>query len=78
MAKDRDLLKDSPGSDLAEEKIRKLPTGGEGWDKKMKRKRTGGTVFLRPPDGDGELKRPMHHKGSNESGSQSCDAHGLR
>ncbi|PSR98782.1 Neuron navigator 3 like, partial [Actinidia chinensis var. chinensis] len=78
VAKDRDLLKDSPGSDLVEEKIRKLPTGGEGWDKKMKRKRTGGTVFLRPPDGDGELKRPTHHKGSNESGSQSGDAHGFR
>ncbi|GFZ06009.1 hypothetical protein Acr_18g0001790 [Actinidia rufa] len=77
MAKDRDLLKDSPGSDLVETKICKLPTGGEGWDKKMKRKRSEGTGFLRPLDGDGELKRPMHHKGSNESCSQSGDAHGF-
>ncbi|XP_057463125.1 uncharacterized protein LOC130753171 isoform X2 [Actinidia eriantha] len=78
MTKDRDLLKDSPGSDLVEKKICKLPTGGEGWDKKMKRKRSEGTGFLRPLDGDGELKRPMHHKGSNESCSQSGDAHGFR
>ncbi|GFZ06013.1 hypothetical protein Acr_18g0001830 [Actinidia rufa] len=78
MAKDRDLLKDSPGSDLVETKICKLPTGGEGWDKKMKRKRSEGTGFLRPLDGDGELKRPMHHKGSNESCSQSGDTHGFR
>ncbi|RVW37001.1 hypothetical protein CK203_099625 [Vitis vinifera] len=37
MAKDRDMLKDGGvGSDLVEEKIRRLPAGGEGWDKKMK------------------------------------------
>lgn len=79
MAKDRDMLKDiSPGSDLVEEKIRRLPAGGEGWDKKMKRKRSVGTAFTRPVDSDGELKRPMHHKVSNESGLQSCDAHNFR
>ncbi|XP_028081625.1 uncharacterized protein LOC114283022 isoform X3 [Camellia sinensis] len=79
MAKDRDMLKDiSPGSDLVEEKIRRLPAGAEGWDKKMKRKRSVGTAFTRPVDSDGELKRPMHHKVSNESGLQSCDAHNFR
>ncbi|KAI9156794.1 hypothetical protein LWI28_012281 [Acer negundo] len=35
MVKDRDMLKDGGDvSDLVEEKIRRLPAGGEGWDKK--------------------------------------------
>lgn len=77
--KDRDMLKDGgETSDLVEEKIRRLPAGGEGWDKKMKRKRSVGTVFTRSVDSDGELKRVMHHKLNNESGLPSCDAQGLR
>ena len=79
MAKERDMLKDSsPSSHLVEEKIRRLPAGGEGWEKKMKRKRSVGTAFMRSVEIDGELKRPMHHKVSNESGLQSSDAHGFR
>ncbi|XP_052198916.1 uncharacterized protein LOC127806014 isoform X2 [Diospyros lotus] len=79
ITKDRDMLKDaSPGSDLVEEKIRRLPAGGEGWDKKMKRKRSVGNAFTRPLDSDGELKQPMHYKLSNESGLQSSDGHGFR
>ncbi|XP_057471533.1 uncharacterized protein LOC130760299 isoform X2 [Actinidia eriantha] len=79
MAKERDMLKDcSPSSHLVEEKIRRLPAGGEGWEKKMKRKRSVGTAFTRSVEIDGELKRPMHHKVSNESGIQSSDAHGFR
>lgn len=77
--KDRDMLKDGcETSDLVEEKIRRLPAGGEGWDKKMKRKRSVGTVFTRSVDSDGELRRVMHHKLNNESGLPSCDALGLR
>lgn len=79
IAKDRDLLKDTGGdSDLVEEKIRRLPAGGEGWDKRMKRKRSVGTVFTRPIDNDGELKRAVHHKVCSEPGLQSCDAHTSR
>ncbi|CBI18590.3 unnamed protein product, partial [Vitis vinifera] len=79
MAKDRDMLKDGGvGSDLVEEKIRRLPAGGEGWDKKMKRKRSVGAVFTRPMDSDGELKRAMHHKLNNETGLQAGDAQGIR
>ncbi|KAA8539132.1 hypothetical protein F0562_025824 [Nyssa sinensis] len=79
MAKDRDMHKDGgAGSDLVEEKIRRIPAGGEGWDKKMKRKRSVGTVFTRPIDSDGELKRAIHHKLNTEPGLQSCDAHGFR
>ncbi|XP_057979002.1 uncharacterized protein LOC131165336 isoform X2 [Malania oleifera] len=80
MGKDnRDTLKDSNAcSDPVEEKIRRLPAGGEGWDKKMKRKRSVGAGSTRPIDGDGELKRAMHHKISNEPGLQSIDPHSFR
>lgn len=79
MAKDRDLLTDSsPSSDLAEDKVRRLSAGGEGWDKKMKRKRSVGTGFTRPADIDGDLKRPLHHKISSESGLQPSDTNGFR
>ncbi|XLR45417.1 hypothetical protein S83_030077 [Arachis hypogaea] len=79
VGKDRDNMKDSSrGCDTVEEKMRKLPAGGETWDKKMKRKRSMGTFFSRSNDGEGELKRVMHLKLTNESGMQSSDAQGLR
>ncbi|KAL5735172.1 hypothetical protein ACOSP7_033033 [Xanthoceras sorbifolium] len=79
MVKDRDMLKDGGEvSDLVEEKIRRLPAGGEGWDKKMKRKRSVGTVLTRPVDNDGELKRVMHHKLNNEPGLPPCDVQSFR
>lgn len=74
MAKDRDLLKDNGGeSDMLEEKIQRLPAGGEGWDKKMKRKRSVGTVFTRPMDSNGEPKRIVQNKVVSEHGLQSND-----
>lgn len=79
MGRDRDMFKDGgEGSEMVEEKIRRLPAGAEGWEKKMKRKRSVGTVFSRPMDGDGELKRVMHPKLNSESGLQSPDAQGFR
>lgn len=79
MAKDRDLPKDSGGeSDLLEEKIQRLPAGGEGWDKKMKRKRSVGTAFTRPTDSNGEPKRAVQNKVVSEPGSQSNDTHPYR
>lgn len=78
MGKDRDTLKDGGvDSDLVEEKIRRLPAG-EGWDKKMKRKRSVGTVLMRPIDNDGDLKRVLHHKPINEPGLQGSDPHNVR
>ncbi|XP_057789312.1 uncharacterized protein LOC131006156 isoform X2 [Salvia miltiorrhiza] len=75
VTKERDLLKDrNVDSEIGEEKIRRLPAGGESWDKKMKRKRTVGTVFPRSVDNDGELKRTMHHKLTSESSLQSGDS----
>lgn len=65
-------------SDLNEEKIRRLPAGGEGWDRKMKKKRSVGTVLTKNMDRDGEIKRVMHHKFNNEPSLQSYDAQGFR
>lgn len=79
MAKDRDLLKDSGGeSDLLEEKINRLPAVGEGWDKKMKRKRSVGTAFTRPIDSNGEPKRNVQNKVVIEPGLQSNDTNPYR
>lgn len=64
----------SGGSVQGEEKIRGLPAGGEGWDKKMKRKRSVGAVVTRAMDGDRDLKRAMHQKVPNER-SRSSDTH---
>ncbi|KAK7343365.1 hypothetical protein VNO77_12041 [Canavalia gladiata] len=79
IGKDRENIKDgSKGCDVVEEKIRRLPAGGETRDRKMKRKRSMGTVFTRSIDGEGELKKVMHLRLANESGLQSSDAQGLR
>ncbi|KNA22642.1 hypothetical protein SOVF_032520 isoform B [Spinacia oleracea] len=77
LGKDKDGAKEG-SSDLGEEKIRRLPAGGEGWDKKMKRKRSVSSVFPRSVDGDGELKRTMHARLGNDSGIHSSDVHGFR
>lgn len=79
LGKDKDGAKEG-SSDLGDEKIRRLPAGGEGWDKKMKRKRSVpmSNVISRPVDGDGELKRNMHGRISNDSGIHSSDAHSFR
>ena len=79
MGKDRDIFRDGvESSDLPEEKVRRVPAGGEGWDRKMKRKRSVGSVFARFTESDGEAKRIIHHKVSNEHGLQSYDAQGFR
>ncbi|XP_076933216.1 uncharacterized protein LOC143599037 [Bidens hawaiensis] len=78
MTKDRDLLKENDGeSDNLEEKIPKFPAGGEGWDKKMKRKRSVGTVSTRSMDSNGE-KRTAQKKAASEPVLQSNDTHSYR
>ncbi|KAJ6901375.1 LOW QUALITY PROTEIN: hypothetical protein NC651_019206 [Populus alba x Populus x berolinensis] len=73
--KDRDIHREGEVSNLSEEKA----TCWRGrWDKKMKKKRSVGTVFTRTIDSDGEVKRMMHHKFNNEHGLQSYDAQGFR
>ncbi|KAH0745509.1 hypothetical protein KY285_007166 [Solanum tuberosum] len=79
IVKDRDMLKDSNAdSDMSEEKIRRLPAGGEGWDKKMKRKRSVGAVISRPSENDGEPKRMLHHRLASEPGLSPSDSPGFR
>lgn len=77
MGKDKETKDAGDGSEMGEEKIRRLPAGGEGWDRKMKRRRSVGAVFTRSVDNDGEIKRVMHHKLSNEPGVQSFDSQGF-
>nr|XP_043635419.1 uncharacterized protein LOC122606635 isoform X2 [Erigeron canadensis] len=74
MAKDGNLLDGNDGESDLFEKIRRLAAGGEGWDKKNKRKRSVGTVSTRPIDGDTLPKRAGLNKIANERGSQQRDA----
>ncbi|KAL3649735.1 hypothetical protein CASFOL_006138 [Castilleja foliolosa] len=80
VTEERDMLKDnSEDSDTAEKKIRRLPSVGEDWDKKMKRKRSVGAVFSRSVGNNQELKRNMHHKLTIETTMQASDlTHGCR
>ncbi|OVA06005.1 hypothetical protein BVC80_1707g111 [Macleaya cordata] len=74
--KERDMFRAGSGTSVqGDEKIRGLPAGGEGWDKKMKRKRSVGAVVTRAMDVDRELKRVMHQKLPNDPRSRSCDTH---
>ncbi|XP_071721715.1 uncharacterized protein [Rutidosis leptorrhynchoides] len=80
MGKEKDMPKDGgESSDLVDEKTRRLPVGGEGWDKKMKRKRSvGTTAFARNVDAEGDLKRVVHPKVNNEPVLHSSDTQILR
>lgn len=79
MGKDRDMIIDVvEGSDIVEEKIRRLPAGTETWDRKMKRKRSMSAVSTRPIDGDAKPKQVVHHKFKNESALRSSNVHDFR
>ncbi|RZC76210.1 hypothetical protein C5167_000312 [Papaver somniferum] len=77
--KDRDMLKSTSGGGSVqdEQKIRVMPAGGDGWDKRMKRKRSIGAVGNRAVDGDYEPKRAMHQKPTSDPRSRSLDPHGF-
>ncbi|KAK9170414.1 hypothetical protein Syun_002554 [Stephania yunnanensis] len=76
---DKDMVRagSGGGSVQVEEKIRGLPAAGEGWDKKMKRKRSVGTMVARAMDGDRELKRAMHPKLGSDPRPRSSEAQGF-
>lgn len=61
-----------------EEKIHRLPVGGEGWDRKMKRKRSVASVGSRVMNGEQDIKQAIQQKMSAGSKLQSCDAQALR
>ncbi|WVZ66389.1 hypothetical protein U9M48_015615 [Paspalum notatum var. saurae] len=60
-------------SGLSEDKLRGLSTGGEGWDKKMKRKRSVGTMISRAIDADRDVKSVGQHRPANEVRPRSSD-----
>ncbi|GMJ10702.1 SAGA complex subunit 1 [Hibiscus trionum] len=75
--KDGDVLPAvNGGSAQIEEKIRRLP--GEGWETKMKRKRSVAAVGNRIANAGRDIKRAMQPKMSSESKLQSCDTMGFR
>ncbi|XP_022729015.1 uncharacterized protein LOC111284573 isoform X2 [Durio zibethinus] len=75
--KDGDVLSAvNVGSVRIEEKIRRLP--GEGWETKMKRKRSVAAVGNRVTGVDRDLKRAMQLKMSSESKLRSCDTQCFR
>ncbi|CAH8282325.1 unnamed protein product [Eruca vesicaria subsp. sativa] len=58
-----------------EEKIRRLPVGGEGWETRMKRKRSVATLGNRVMNSD---QRVMQPKPTVDSKLRSCDTQNLR
>ncbi|PNT72110.1 hypothetical protein BRADI_2g39470v3 [Brachypodium distachyon] len=62
---------------ISEDKLRGLSTGGEGWEKKLKRKRSLGTMLNRH-DADGVVKSVGQHKPANEAPPCSSDGLALR
>lgn len=77
--KDGDAFPSINGSAVrGEEKIRRLPAGGEGWDMKMKKKRSAGIVGNRIANADRDMKRAMQQKINAESKLRGGDAQGYR
>ncbi|XP_068658544.1 uncharacterized protein [Aristolochia californica] len=77
--KERDTSRAGNGGPVpVEDKIRGLPAGGDGWDKKMKRKRSVGLVVTRAMDGDRDSKRGMTQRLNNEARPRSTEGHGFR
>ncbi|XWS71471.1 hypothetical protein CRYUN_Cryun03dG0140700 [Craigia yunnanensis] len=75
--KDDDVLSAvNGGSTRIEEKIRRLPD--EGWETKMKRKRSVAAVGNRVTSGVRDIKQAMQPKLSSESKLRSCDTRGFR
>ncbi|KAG7947560.1 hypothetical protein I3843_14G101200 [Carya illinoinensis] len=77
--KDGDLLQAVSGVSVRiEEKTRRLLAGGEGLDKKVKKKRSVGAVGNRVVTGERDTKRAVHPKLNLDSKLRSCDTHGFR
>ncbi|CAM0885373.1 unnamed protein product [Alopecurus aequalis] len=61
-------------SGFPEDKLRGLAPGGEGWEKKMKRKRSVGTMLNRGSDVDRDAKPSVQHRSNSEVRGRSSDA----
>ncbi|KAG8053831.1 hypothetical protein GUJ93_ZPchr0001g30177 [Zizania palustris] len=65
-------------SGFSEDKLRGLSPGGEGWEKKLKRKRSVGTVLNRGNDVDRDVKPSVQHRPNNEVRIRSGDGLPIR
>ncbi|GJM94286.1 hypothetical protein PR202_ga10920 [Eleusine coracana subsp. coracana] len=65
-------------SGLSDDKLRALSAGGEGWEKKMRRKRSVGTMLNRGTDADREVKPVGQHRAGNEVRPRSSDGLAFR
>ncbi|KAK3137767.1 hypothetical protein QOZ80_5BG0456950 [Eleusine coracana subsp. coracana] len=65
-------------SGLSDDKPRGLSAGGEGWEKKMRRKRSVGTMLNRGTDADREVKPVGQHRAGNEVRPRSSDGLAFR
>lgn len=79
MEKGGDMLQDVVGGDgRFEEKIRRLPTVGDGWDMKNKKKRSVGLLGSRAINSERDLKRATTLKMNAASKVRSCDSQDFR
>lgn len=77
--KEKSMLRMSNGGPMSgEDRSCGLPTGGDGWEKKLKRKRSVGTMVTRIPDGDRDHKQTIQSRPNTESRSRSHDGNGFR
>ncbi|XP_006645340.1 uncharacterized protein LOC102711847 isoform X1 [Oryza brachyantha] len=65
-------------SGFSEDKLRGLAPGGEGWEKKLKRKRSVGTMLNRGNDVDRDVKPVVQHRPNNEARVRSSDGLPIR
>lgn len=61
------------GPVVSEDKLRVLSPGGEVLDKKMRRKRSVGTMVNRSSDADREVKQAVQHRSNNDIRPRSSD-----
>ncbi|XP_020678371.1 uncharacterized protein LOC110096662 isoform X1 [Dendrobium catenatum] len=77
--KEKSMLRVCNGGPMSsEDRIRGLPTGGDGWEKKLKRKRSVGTMGTRIPDGEREFKHTIQSRPNTEPRSRPPDGNGFR
>lgn len=60
-------------SGFSEDKLRGLSPRGEGWEKRLKRKRSVGTMLNRGNDVDRDVKPLVQHRSNNEVRARSSD-----
>lgn len=75
--KDKSILRNCNGGSIpSEDKMHGFAPGGDGWEKKLKRKRSVG--LNRGTEGDREIKQSIQQRSNNESRLRSSDGIGFR